>query len=173
MKRDLDSSLLRAFVTVAESGSFSAASTRLARTQAAVSMQLRRLEDELGHRLLERSSRGVRLTGSGEILLGFAQKALGAAEEARSALDGQAVAGTVRLGILEDVAITRLPRALAAFGRRYSSIAVEMHVACGEVLGERLRRGKLDVVVSDSESIQQRPARSWTQPLRWTAHETF
>ena len=63
MTRDLDSTLLRTFVTVVETGSVSTAATALHRTQAAVSMALRRLEDEVGQRLLERSPRGVTPTG--------------------------------------------------------------------------------------------------------------
>jgi DNA-binding transcriptional LysR family regulator len=78
MTRDLDSSLLRTFVTVAETGAVGAAASRLARTQAAVSMQLRRLEEDLGQRLLDRSPRGVQLTEAGHLLLPYAHAILGA-----------------------------------------------------------------------------------------------
>ncbi len=84
--RDLDSTLLRAFVTVAETGGVSTAAARLARTQAAVSMQLRRLEDDIGQRLLDRSPRGVQLTEAGHRLLPYAHTILGAGADARHAL---------------------------------------------------------------------------------------
>src|SRR5258708_28140004 len=81
--RDLDSTLLRAFVTVAETGAVGVAAARLARTQAAVSMQLRRLEEELGQRLLDRSPRGVQLTEAGQLLLPFAPTILRARAPSR------------------------------------------------------------------------------------------
>ena len=71
---DLDIGLLRAFVVTAECGSVSGAAQRLARTQAAVSMQLRRLEDDLGARLLNRSTRGMDLTEAGYVLFPYARK---------------------------------------------------------------------------------------------------
>ena len=74
MDPDIDIRLLRAFVTVADTGTVSAAADKLARTQAAVSMQLQRLENEVGTQLLHRSSRGVTLTEAGEILLAFARR---------------------------------------------------------------------------------------------------
>ncbi|MDP3815599.1 LysR family transcriptional regulator, partial [Pseudomonas sp.] len=87
--RDPDSNLLRTFVTVIEAGSVSAAALKLSRTQAAVSMQLRRLEEDLEQRLLDRSPRGVKLTQAGHVLLPFAQAILGSGADALRALSAQ------------------------------------------------------------------------------------
>src|SRR6201995_3600386 len=141
MTRDLDSSLLRAFVTVAETGAVGVAATRLARTQAAVSMQLRRLEEELGQRLLDRSPRGVQLTEAGHLLLPYAHTILGAGADARRALSAGQVSGTVRLGMLEDIAVGRLPRALQRFSIAYPQIALEIVVDTSAALSGRLAEG--------------------------------
>ncbi|MEO5760039.1 MAG: LysR family transcriptional regulator, partial [Mesorhizobium sp.] len=99
MTRDIDAKLLRAFVTVADVGTVSRAADRLARTQAAVSMQLQRLESEVGAQLLRRSPRGVSLTEAGEILRAFARKAIALGEDARREIEGRRLVGRVRLGI--------------------------------------------------------------------------
>jgi len=165
--RDFDSSLLRAFVTVAETGAVSAAAVRLARTQAAVSMQLRRLEEDIGQRLLDRSPRGVRLTEAGHRLLPYAHAILGAGEDARRALEVGAVAGTVRLGMLEDVAVGRLPRALRRFSAAHPQVALEIVVDASAALSQRLADGALDVLVGDPAMVDATPLVTWTQPLFW------
>lgn len=173
MTRDLDSSLLRAFVTVAETGAVGVAAARLARTQAAVSMQLRRLEEELGQRLLDRSPRGVQLTEAGHLLLPFAHTILGAGADARRALSAGQVSGTVRLGMLEDIAVGRLPRALRRFSIAYPQVALEIVVDTSSTLSNRLADGGLDVVVGDPALVDSVPLLTWTQPLFWVGARGF
>jgi len=167
MTRDLDSSLLRTFVTVAETGAVGVAAIRLARTQAAVSMQLRRLEEDLGQRLLDRSPRGVQLTEAGHLLLPYAHAILGAGVDARRALSAGQVSGTVRLGMLEDIAVGRLPRALRRFSIAYPRVALEIVVDSSAALSRRLVDGGLDVVVADPALVNGTPLLTWTQPLFW------
>ncbi|MFM0735516.1 LysR substrate-binding domain-containing protein [Paraburkholderia sediminicola] len=173
MTRDLDSNLLRAFVTVAETGAVGVAAVRLARTQAAVSMQLRRLEEELGQRLLDRSPRGVQLTEAGHLLLPFAHTILGAGADARRALSAGQVSGTVRLGMLEDIAVGRLPRALRRFSIAYPQVALEIVVDTSSALSNRLADGGLDVVVGDPALVDSVPLLTWTQPLYWVGARGF
>jgi DNA-binding transcriptional LysR family regulator len=173
MIRDLDSSLLRAFVTVAETGAVGVAATRLARTQAAVSMQLRRLEEELGQRLLDRSPRGAQLTEAGHLLLPYAHTILGAGADARRALSAGQVSGTVRLGMLEDIAVGRLPRALRRFSIAYPQVALEIVVDSSVALSNRLADGSLDVVVGDPALVDSAPLLTWTQPLFWVGARGF
>jgi DNA-binding transcriptional LysR family regulator len=173
MVRDLDIGLLRAFATVVEARSVSGAADRLARTQAAVSMQLRRLEEDVGQRLLDRSPRGIRLTEAGQTLLRYAHRALGASEEARRALAGHQVAGTVRLGLLEDVAVGRMPRALARFSQAYPRVLLEMVVESSRGLDRRLREGGLDLAIGDPNIIAAEPLARWHRPLHWVAARGF
>ena len=81
MPANLDTDLLRAFVAVAETRSFTRAADTLYRTQSAVSQQIRRLEDTLGCRVFARDTRGVRLTGEGETLLAYARRMLSLNDE--------------------------------------------------------------------------------------------
>lgn len=173
MARDLDSNLLRAFVTVVETGSISHAAISLARTQAAVSMQLRRLEDHLERRLLERSPRGVRLTDAGHVFLPYAQGILGAGADAQRALSAGHVAGQVRLGMLEDIAVGRLPHALRRFSAAYPRIALELVIAGSAALSRQLVAGELDLVIGDPGLIDAAPYAAWTQTLHWVGARGF
>ncbi|MCK3776974.1 LysR substrate-binding domain-containing protein [Ensifer sesbaniae] len=170
---DLDIGLLRAFVVTAECGSVSGAAQRLARTQAAVSMQLRRLEDDLGARLLNRSTRGMDLTEAGYVLLPYARKMLGLSTGARRALAGRSVHGPIRFGMIEDIAVGSLPRALQRFSECHPNVALELTVAESTVLSEKLSQGQLDVAIGDPALIHGRPILAWRLPLRWVAARGF
>lgn len=167
MARDLDSHLLRAFLTVIETGSVSAAAQKLARTQAAVSLQLRRLEEQVGQRLLERSARGATLTGAGQLLMPYAQRILEAGADAQRLLSDGHVSGTVRLGLLEDVAVGRLPSVLQRFSASYEDVGLEMIVDSSKALSQMLIHGELDIVIGDPGVIDASAVKTWTQPLRW------
>ena len=173
MMRDIDSTLLRTFVTIAERGGVTAAARRLGKTQAAVSMQLRRLEEDLGSILLERASRGMVLTEAGHILMPYAQKILGAGTSARQALAGKAVSGIVRLGMIEDIAVGSLPNALQRFAIAHPNVALEIIIAESAALSENLAVDALDIVIADPEHVQAMPQISWQQPLHWTASRNF
>ena len=88
MKAPLDPRLLMTFVQAARLGSLSAAAVQVGRTQSAVTMQMRRLEEAVGQELLHRAGSGVRLTGSGERFLGYAERILSLSEEAVSTVGG-------------------------------------------------------------------------------------
>lgn len=165
--RDFDSNLLRTFVTVVETGTVSAAATRLSRTQAAISMQMRRLEDDVGRALLERTPRGMLLTEAGSRLLPYAHAILGAGEDARRNLAAEGIAGTVRLGMLEDVAAGRLPYALRRFSVAHPQISLDMVVDTSSTLAERFLEGTLDVLIADPAMVDAKPEATWSQPLFW------
>src|SRR3954469_14445239 len=99
---NLDPDLLRAFVAVAEQRSFTRAATILNRTQSAVSMQIKRLEDRLGAEVLSRTKAQVDLTAAGEGLLGYARRMLVLNDEAIGRLREHKVEGHVRLGVMDD-----------------------------------------------------------------------
>ena len=95
----LDLELLRSFVSVVDAGSFTRAGERVHRTQSTVSQQIKRLEDELGRPLLNRTGKQVAPTEHGERLLSYARRLLALAEEARDVLARPGNKGAVRLGI--------------------------------------------------------------------------
>ncbi|MES2666829.1 MAG: LysR family transcriptional regulator [Pseudomonadota bacterium] len=124
----LDSDLMRAFLAVADTGSITGAADRIHRTQSAVSMQIRRLEESLGQPLFHRLPRGVALTPRGEQLMPYARRVTSLLDEAATALREKPLIGPVRIGIPDEYAETVLPRALAAFSERHTG--VEVTVRC-------------------------------------------
>src|SRR5262245_4202464 len=115
----LDPDLLRAFVAIADHGSFTRGAAALHRTQSAISMQMQRLEAAIGAPLLDRSRRGLRLTPAGEVLLGYARRILAVSAEAVSRLRDLQVEGSVRLGVMEDYGTRLVPPLLARFSAIY------------------------------------------------------
>jgi DNA-binding transcriptional LysR family regulator len=167
---NLDIDLLRAFVTVADLGSFTRAAESLLRRQSTLSLQIKRLEDGLGRRLLDRSSRQVRMTPEGEGLLGQARSMLELNDRLVASLDEPALAGTVRLGTPEDFATTHLPQVLARFAQAYPAVQLEVTCDLTLTLMGRFRQGDFDLVLVKREPERSdRGVRVWREPLVWVA----
>lgn len=170
----LDLDLLRSFVAIVELGGFTRAAERLGRTQSTISLQIKRLEETLGKRLLDRDSRQIALTSDGERLLGYARRILQLTEEAREAVAEPEVEGLVRLGTPEDFATHRLPRVLADFARSHPRVALEVHCQLTVLLNEGFERGDYDLVLvkRDPEGPSS-GERVWREPLVWTGGAGF
>jgi DNA-binding transcriptional LysR family regulator len=134
----LDPDLLRAFVAVADHRSFTRAATTLNRTQSAVSMQIKRLEDRLGLELFIRTKANVDLSAAGEGLLGYARRILTLNEEAIGRLAERKVDGVVRLGVMDDYGTLIIPPLLASFLAGYPKIHVEMETGLTSSMPARL-----------------------------------
>lgn len=143
----LDLPALRAFVAVADAGSITAAAERVARSQAAVSMQITKLERSLGKPLLERLPRGVALTDAGEQLLSYARRMVRLEYEALGAVRQPRLKGTVRIGTPDDYAHCFLPGVLARFAEVEPDVAIEVHCQNSSLLYEELRQGNLDLAL--------------------------
>lgn len=168
--RNLDVDLLRAFVSVVDLGSFTRAAELLLRRQSTLSLQIKRLEESLGRRLLERSARRVRLTPEGEALVGDARQMLELNDRLVKRLDTPELAGTVRLGTPEDFATTHLPQVLARFAQAYPSVQLEVTCDLTLTLLSRFRQGDFDLVLVKREPERSgRGVRVWREPLVWVA----
>src|SRR3954452_20570770 len=121
----LDPDLLRTFVMIAESGSFTRSAAAVGRTQSAVSMQIRRLEEVLGASLLRRNARAVGLTDQGQWLLERARRLLTLNDEIAAGFREPEVAGSVRLGSPDDYALNWLPQILARYAASHPAVQVE------------------------------------------------
>ena len=143
----LDSELLRSFLAIARSGSITRAARTLNRTQSAVSVQIKRLESQLGEELFERQARGVKLTPAGERLLGQASQILALLDKLAMEFRGEAVEGPVAVGIPEEYGGTKLPVILGEFARAHP--AVQVSVQCGFSTGfpAAVAGGELDLAV--------------------------
>ena len=134
----LDPDLLRAFVVVADRLSFTRAAEQLNRTQAAVSLQVKRLEERLEIALFRRSTARVELTAAGEGFLTDARRILALNEQAIARISSQRVAGRVRIGVMEDYGTKILPRLLADIAERFPLVQVEMEIGLTALLLKRL-----------------------------------
>jgi DNA-binding transcriptional LysR family regulator len=134
----LDPDLLKVFVIVAERGGFTRAAVALNRTQSAVSMQIKRLEEGVGAPLFQRDGRRVRLSSAGEALLGYARRMLALNEEAVGAVRQREVAGSVRFGCIDDYAARVLPAILAKFWTEHPGVLVELETGLTSHLLERI-----------------------------------
>ncbi|MFT4151637.1 MAG: LysR family transcriptional regulator [Paracoccaceae bacterium] len=147
MQPPLDSDLMRSFLAVADTGSVTSAAARLGRTQSAVSLQVKRLEDSLGQPLFLRLPRGVELTARGQQLMPYARRVVALLEEAALAVREKPLVGPVRVGIPDEYSATVLPRALAAFDERHEGVQVS--VRCDHSSGQMqaLAEDELDLAV--------------------------
>lgn len=169
---NLDPDLLRAFVTVVECGGFSQAAARLLRGQSAVSLQIKRLEETLGVRLLDRSPRHLALTSEGEMILDHAQRILRLNDELVARVREPTLSGLVRLGAPEDFATSLLPRVLARFSRSHPQVALEVTCELTLQVLERFNSGGLDIALIKREpSGETGGIRVWREPLVWVAAE--
>lgn len=154
----LDSELLRTFLAVADSGSFSRGATRIFRSQSAVSLQIKQLENILGQPVFQRHARGVALTPTGEKLRPAAQKVVALLDETIGDLRTNSLQGSIRFGIPDEYGLSVLPGVIAQFSRSHPQ--VELSVRCSFSTGfpEALARGEIDLAVhavqSPAENMQ-------------------
>lgn len=165
--QDLDIDSLRSFVTVADAGGFTAAGDLLGRTQSAVSVKIKKLEEGLGRRLFERTSRSLSLTPDGELLLGYARRLLDLNDEAVLRFAEPEAEGTLRLGVGEYFVPQHLPGLLRQFARVFPRVHIEVKVALGAVLLEALDQGELDIVITKRNKGMTEGRVIWTEPLVW------
>ena len=138
MTQTLDPELLQAFIAVAEQRSFTRAAVALNRTQSAVSMQVKRLEERLQAELFHRTKSNVDLSAAGEGLLGYARRILSLNEEAVGRVREQNIEGRVRLGVMDDYGTLLVPPLLASFIANYPLIDVEMETGLTSTMTGRL-----------------------------------
>lgn len=161
-----DPALLRAFVAVVEQEGFTRAAQVLHLTQSTVSQQVRRLEQDAGHVLLDRSGPHPTTTEAGERLLGYARRLLALGTEARAAMGQAPQQEVIRIGVPEDLGGRALTPTLAAFSRRHGAL-VRLEVTSGlsNDLIARYARGEFELILAK----QRRPGGvlSWPEKLAW------
>jgi len=164
----VDPELLRAFVTVVDCGGFSSAAERLLRGQSAVSLQIKRLEERLAVKLLDRGPRHLRLTSEGELILDQARRILSLNDELVARAREPELAGVVRLGAPEDFATARLPRILSSFARAHPKVALEVTCELTLDLLARFEAGGLDMALVKREPIGGAVGtKVWREALVW------
>ncbi|TIX58975.1 MAG: LysR family transcriptional regulator, partial [Mesorhizobium sp.] len=143
----LDLDVLRTFVAIAETGSFTTAANAVFRTPSAVSMQIKKLEDILGRSVFARDARSVTLTTDGEMLLGYARRLLSINREVVSKFIIPDIVGVVRLGSPDDYGERVLPHVLKRFAQSHPSIAVDVTIDQSSNLRRRMDDRALDITL--------------------------
>jgi DNA-binding transcriptional LysR family regulator len=166
---DLEIDLLRAFVAVAETGSFTSAADVVGRSQSAISQKVLRLEEILDRRVFDRTSRSLSLTRDGERLLVSARRMLEFNDAVVRELREPKAVGTLRLGISEDFVPAQLPSLLARFSRAYPGVHVDLMTGLSCDLLAAYDEGHLDAVIAKKDGTAQRGRVIWREPLVWLA----
>ena len=166
MARDLETALLRSFVTAVRAGSISRAATALGHTQPALSQQLRKLERAVGRPLLHRSPSGVSLTRAGEELLPYAERILSLSAQAL-AETGHALTGHCGVGLHEDLAASQLPQALADLARLHPGATLEVLNLSNAAMREAYDAGRVQVVLDEVRDVPDPPRWTARRPLTW------
>jgi DNA-binding transcriptional LysR family regulator len=143
----MDLSGLRIFTTVVRAGGVTRAAERLNRVQSNVTTRIRQLEGELGVALFVREGKRLHLAPAGQVLLGYADRLLALADEARTAVQDQQPRGLLRLGAMESTAAVRLPGPLSEYHRRYPDVTIELRTGNPHLLARAILAGDLDAAL--------------------------
>ena len=152
--KNLPIDVLRSFVTVADFASFTQASELLARSQPAISMQLKKLEKMLDRQLLQRRDQKLKLTEDGQVLFDYAKQILSLNDEAISVLVKPSISGNIRLGIPSEFATTVLPKIVGRFSQNYPTVSLD--VSCDlsvNLLASRNDRG-FDLILALQDDLK-------------------
>lgn len=169
MGTPLDLDQLQTFCAVADCSSFTEAARRVNKTQSAVSMQIKRLEDRLGAPLFSREGKKVALTRSGEELYSRARRMLRTNAEIMDMFSGDDLAGTIRFGVPDDYAVRLLPVVLSHFQRSHPKIAVDVKCMSSEDLLAGMRNGRFDLIVFSQGTLDQYGELFRTEKMHWVA----
>ncbi|KJZ19711.1 LysR family transcriptional regulator [Loktanella sp. S4079] len=167
MARNLDTTALRSFVAVADTGGVTRAAGLLNLTQSAVSMQLKRLEESLGVGLFDRSARSISLTSQGELLLSYARRMLELNDEAYGKLTAPDYEGEVTLGVPHDIVYPVIPIVLQRFAAAYPRVRVQLVSSFTRGLVEDFRRGAIDIILTTEDSVGEGGETLMKVPLIW------
>ncbi|HLD68657.1 MAG TPA: LysR substrate-binding domain-containing protein [Pseudomonas sp.] len=171
----IDTELLRTFVAIADHGGFTRAGEMVNRTQSAVSMQMKRLEEDVVQRaLFQRDGRQVRLTAEGQVLLGYARRILRLHGEMLTTLREPHMVGSVRIGTPDDYVMRFLPGILSRFAQAYPLVQVEVHC---ESSSQLLQRQDLDLSIvtrkpgTEIGQLLRQERFVWAEAIGFSPHE--
>ena len=170
---NLDLDTLRTLVLAVDLGSYGQAAARLGRTPSAISLQMKRLQGEVGADLFRKQGRKVMLTEAGEIALRFGRRMLALNDEMLDTIRGASMAGSVRLGFSQDFADTVLPRVLVRFAALYPLVQMEVHIEGNAALVEAIESRRIDVALTVGQADRPTAEVIGEIDLVWIAGHDF
>lgn len=147
MDANIPTDVLRSFVAIADTGSFTQAATQVFRTQSAVSQQINKLEDIVGRPVFLREGRSITLTTEGDSLLAYARRILKLHDEALAAIAEPDVEGIVRFGMPDDYVARFMPPILSRFARQYPRVQVELTCESSIKLAGKIADEVIDIAL--------------------------
>jgi len=169
----LDTDQLRSFLAIVDTGSFTRAAERVHKTQSAVSMHVRRLEEQLGCALFVKHGRGARLTAEGESLIEFARRMIQVEAGAIAALSRKGLRGAARLGIPDDYAESFLAEILTRFNQRHPLVEVSVVCENSVELAAQVAAGALELaLITEFDELRGLEVLR-EEPLVWAASDRF
>lgn len=169
MQQILDLELLRTFVMVARTGELKKAALKVYRSQGAVSMQIKKLEELTGNCLLERSNRGIRLTEAGQTLLSYSEQLLKLSSAALAALSDTDLAGKLSFGIPTDYAQNFLSFFMPILAAELPNLEARIICDRSRNLRKLISAGELDIAIVAGESEHSDETLLWSERLLWVA----
>lgn len=168
----MDTSSLRTFLSIAETGSFSTAAEQLYLTQSAISKRIQSLELELDTKLFDRVGRQTVLTPAGEVFYSRAQSILQELEDSHREIDNLKgeVAGTLHLGTSHHIGLHRLPPALKKLNQKYPDLILDIHFMDSEVAYREVQSGRLElgiITIPNKDKQELNTQITWTDPLEF------
>lgn len=169
--RNIDIGVLRSFLLIAEGRSFAQASALVGRSPSAVTLQIQRLEQDLGTQLLHRSNREVGLTLAGERLLGFARRLVQTNDEAVLAFQAGDAAKQLRFGATQDLADAILPDVLRRFSMERPGVELTLRVDRSTNLIEAVKTGEVDAAIAVRRDDPLNRALLAEMPMVWIGQD--
>ncbi|WP_040509732.1 LysR family transcriptional regulator [Gluconobacter morbifer] len=167
----LDPFHLQSFLAVAETLHFTSAAQKQGVSQSTISQHVSRLEEQLGTRLLARSTKSVRLTEDGMTLIGLARGFLHCEDNILSHFRSGSPRGSIRVGVTEDLLLTRFPEILGTFRASHPTLQVTLISGLSFHLMRLLEQNEIDLFCGMRRSSETVGRRLWTEDLRWFASE--
>lgn len=168
----LDLDTLRTLVTANDLKGYGQAAARLGRTPSAISLQMKRLQEDVGVPLFRRSGRGLSLTEAGEAVLRYGRRMLALNDELLENVRGGAVPGGVSLGVSQDFA-DLLPGVLAQFAALYPRVPLEVRIEGNGALADAVQKGELDVALAVGQAERATAETLGDLELAWIAGRGF
>ncbi len=165
----LDSDLLRTFLAVAQTGSVTAGADKIARSQSATSIQIKRLEEILGRSVFERHGRGVVLSETGRQLMPIARQVTDQLDTALRDISGDPVIGKIRFGIPDDHGREKLAQIIANFAQKHPQIELDVTCALSTGFPYALQKGELDLAIYEIETLNSQDELLFEDPTVWTS----
>ncbi|RRD20608.1 LysR family transcriptional regulator [Brucellaceae bacterium VT-16-1752] len=172
MVPQFDIEALRTMIVGTDLGSFARAALHLGRSQSAVSMQLKRLEEQAGHALFYRRGRGLVPTEAGDTLLSYARRIVAMHDEAAMALGASVAPPTIRLGLPQDFFEDVMPSALATFSQKRPNVHVAVRAGRNYALEDEVKSGRLDLALAFAGMDRPRTGELLaTMPMLWLSKD--